>query len=33
MDIGRCLNEALEVYKKNLAQLVVAAFVFEVSAS
>ena len=26
MDIGRCFNEALEVYKRNLAQLVVAAF-------
>ncbi len=29
MDIGRCLNESLEVYKRNLAQLVVAAFLFE----
>ncbi len=29
MDIGRCFNEALEVYKKNLAQLVVGAFLFE----
>ncbi len=29
MDIGRCFNEALEVYKRNLAQLVVAAFVFD----
>ena len=30
MNIGRCFNEALEVYQKNLAQLVVAAFLFDV---
>jgi len=29
VDIGRCFNEAMEVYKKNLAQLVVGAFLFE----
>jgi hypothetical protein len=30
MDIGRCFNEALEVYKKNLVQLVLGALLFEV---
>ena len=30
MDIGRCVNEAIDVYKKNLAQLVVAAFLLQV---
>jgi hypothetical protein len=30
MDIGRCFNEALEVYKKNFWQLVLGAFLFEV---
>ena len=29
MDIGRCMNEALDVYKRNLAQLVVAAFLYQ----
>jgi uncharacterized membrane protein len=32
MDIGRCLNEALEVYKKNFWQLVLGALVFQVLA-
>lgn len=30
MDIGRCFNDAIDVYKRNVAQLVVAAFLFEV---
>lgn len=30
MDIGRCFNEALEVYKKNLWPLVLGALLFEV---
>ena len=30
MDIGRCFNEALDVYKKNLWPLVVGAFLFNV---
>lgn len=30
MDIGRCFNEALEVYKKNLLPLVLGALLFEV---
>ena len=30
MDIGRCLNEALDVYKKNLVPLVIAALLLEV---
>ena len=29
MNIGRCFNEAIEVYKRNFVQLVVAAFLFE----
>ena len=30
MDIGRGVNDSVDVYKKNLAQLVVAAFLFDV---
>jgi hypothetical protein len=30
MDLGRCFGEALEIYKKNLAVLVVAAFLYDV---
>ena len=30
MDIGRCFNEALDVYKKNLWPLVLGALLFEV---
>ncbi len=30
MDIGQCVNQALEVYKRNLGQLVLAAIVTEV---
>lgn len=30
MDIGRCFREAFEIYKKNLAVLVVAAFLLDV---
>ena len=30
MDIGRCFNEALDVYKRNLWQLVLGALLFEV---
>lgn len=30
MDVGRCFNEAIEVYKKNLVPLVLGAFLFEV---
>ncbi len=30
MDIGKCLNDAVEIYKKNWVQLVVAAIVFEI---
>ena len=32
MDIGRCFNEAFEVYKKNFWQLVLGALLFEVLA-